>query len=170
MLTEALSSKQLPPPILFPTSICLSFLTPLRVQPTHGFHRWQWVPSYNLDSTILSELTTGAGPHQHFRIPFQALTSMSPAPQAPVLDSITSLLAQPPAPGATPLSLLHAQEKHLAGEAPGVLPRSAFPLTTPHPLPVKVSVQGVMPASRLEVPKSEILSSPLNVLISTLSP
>lgn len=56
-------------------------------------------------------------------------------------------------------------------KAPKVLlPQVRIPTHHPTPLPVKVSVQGVMPASRLEVPKSEILSSPLKVLISTLSP
>lgn len=52
-----------------------------------------------------------------------------------------------------------------------LLPQVSIPTQHPHTLlPVKVSVQGVIPASRLEVPKSEILSSPLKVLISTLSP
>lgn len=37
-------------------------------------------------------------------------------------------------------------------------------------LPVKVSVQGLIPANRLEVPKSEIFKTPLYVLINTLSP
>lgn len=36
--------------------------------------------------------------------------------------------------------------------------------------PVNVSVQGLMPASLLEVPKSEIFSTPLYVFMSTLSP
>lgn len=52
-----------------------------------------------------------------------------------------------------------------------LLSQVSIPTQHPHTLlPVKVSVQGVIPASRLEVPKSEILSSPLKVLISTLSP
>lgn len=40
----------------------------------------------------------------------------------------------------------------------------------PQPLPVKVSALGLMPASLLEVPKSEIFSTPLYVLMRTLSP
>lgn len=37
-------------------------------------------------------------------------------------------------------------------------------------VPVKVSVQGLIPANLLEVPKSEIFRTPLYVLIRTLSP
>lgn len=55
-------------------------------------------------------------------------------------------------------------------KASSSLPYVLVPFNSPHLVPVKVSVQGVMPARRLDVPKSEILSSPLKVLISTLSP
>ena len=37
-------------------------------------------------------------------------------------------------------------------------------------VPVKVAVLGQIPASLLEVPKSEILTTPLYVLTRTLSP
>lgn len=49
----------------------------------------------------------------------------------------------------------------------GVRPRQLLILRTPmggpgpQPLPVKVSALGLMPASLLEVPKSEIFSTPL---------
>lgn len=125
---ELCHPKQFPSPILL-SNIYLSFLTHLRVQPIHGFHRLQWVPSYNLDSIIYSEFTTNFGPHRHFWVPFQALNSMSSAIQAPVLDSITSPPAQSPALGATPI-----KSTPCPGEAPcREGPKSSAPGQHSHP-------------------------------------